>query len=274
MSNYDGSNEQYIGIFGGTSANISPNGEWLAWNDDTSDGWQMKLTDCHLTKIITIGGGMDLDFIPEFSPDSKTLYFMRPDPNSEPPVLNAANPTELVAYNLETGELKYITSLYLVNGDVRYFTVNPVTGEVAFISRIVTELPGGSTSQKVTLSIYNPDSGTTQDFSTLPVAAYNNMDYAPDGNDIIFSGNIGKVRGIYRIELTGGSQPILLFTDPSPETVAPLYPHYYADGTRIVWGGQENGTTSSNLWTIDSNGKDMQQLTNVPQTIFLQGVLY
>jgi len=266
VCNYDGSDQQYIGIAAERGTNISPDGEWFAWPDGTPAGWEMKIVRCDLTDLAVLPFDIDQDDIPEFSPDSETLYFMRPHPNSEPfTTTSPGRPQELVSYDIATGELKYLTSVYQNNEYVTSFAVNPVTGEIAFYRA------NPDTGESI-ITILNPDDGTTQDFTTIPTRP-RSMDFAPDGGDIIFAGNTGMGQGIYRLELTSGSQPLLLFPNPTPGFTPPRQPHYYDNGNRIVYHGSDGMTNSGNLWTIDANGNDRQLLLSFGQPVFLLDVL-
>ncbi len=281
VCNYDGSGEEYIGIFGKLSVDISPDGEWLAWNpyeveNNPPVGYSMYIQRCDGTDRVRIPGDYvpfeeySEDYIPHFSHDSKTLYFLRPHPDSEPATINSQGPFELVAYELETGKRRFLTSLYLQKESVKDFTVSPVTGEIAFIRQTYDN---DATEYVTTLAILQPETGFTQDLTTLPSAS-TGMDWSSDGEDIIYAASTSEQRGIFRIHLTSGSQPHLLFAHNNPNTTIPSYPHYYADDKRIVMQGQLNGTNRSNLWTIDANGNDLQQLTDSPQNIFMQSVLH
>lgn len=272
--NFDGSGRKSIGVSGGLSAAVSPDGEWIAWNDDSSTGWDMHVQRCDGSDKIKIPGGTSEDFFPVFSPDSKTLYFLRPEPSQEKP-LNAVRPLDIAAYDLETRQFRFLTTIYSLDERVGNFTVSPVTGEIAFFRQSYENLQGGGYRVTTRLSFLQPEGGLIRDFTTLPSSQYDfGLDWSPDGKDIIFSSEIDGVRGIYRINITDGSKPVLVFGDPSPESLPPYYPHYYAGGARIVWGGQENGQNNINLWSIDANGADMQQVTNLSGTEFLQGVLH
>ncbi len=285
VRNYDGTNEQSFSTrVGAYTMNISPNGEWIAWTAYDSDfdnpplGFNLYLRKCDETDAFIIPGDFGgigdenaNDSSPEFSPDSKTLYFMRPDAASErlTPSSGGSNPKEIVAYDMETGEQRFLTSLHKENAGVTAFTVNPVTGVIAFYRNYYAKDAGGINRRtEVRLSFLNPETGSIQDFTTLPTGGYRDIDYAPDGGDIIFSGNTGEGQGIYRLNLTDGSMPLMLLPKPDPNLVGPSVPHYYENGNRIVY------QYLSKLWTMDANGNDIQLLFDVPQIIFMQGVLY
>ena len=261
--NFDGSGRQSIGVSGGTGIAISPDGEWIAVTDDslTTTGWDMYVQRCDGTERRIIPDGTGEDSIAKFSPDSKTLYFMRPEP-STPRVQGKFRPSDIAAYDLASGRLRFVTKIGPSDEYVGDFTVSPVTGEIAFFRE---NLSTGSTK----LSLVQPESGLIRDFTTLSQGGgyTRGLDWSPDGGDIIFAVRAGE-QGIYRIKLTDGSQPLLLF-----RTLA-NHAHYYAGGSRIVWGGQENGQNDINLWSIDANGNDMRQLTDIGGTEFMQGVLH
>lgn len=274
--NYDGSERQNIGVSGGTTAAISPDGEWIAWNDDSKDGWDMYVQRCDGSEKTKILGGTSEDFFPQFSPDSKTLYFLRPEPSQEKSI-NAQRPQDIAAYDLATGQLRFLTTLYQLDERVSNFTVSPVTGEIAFYRNSYEDLPSGGYRVTIKLSFLQPESGLIRDFTKLPQARYDyGLDWSPDGGDIIFSSRIDGEQGIYRIKLTDGSQPLLVFRHLRENSVPPYYPHYYAGGSRIVWMGQsqENGQNNVILWSVDANGNDLQQITDSPFAESMQGVLH
>lgn len=270
ICNYDGTGLQSLGVHGGTTAAVSPDGEWIAWNKSSTDGWDMWLQRCDGSEKFMIPGGTSEDFGPLFSPDSKTLYFLRPEPSQEKP-FNAQRPPDIVAYDIESKQLRFLTTLYKLEESVGYFTVSPVTGEIAFFRQSYEDLPDGGYRVTTKLSFVKPDGGPVRDFTTLPQGIYDaGMDWSPDGKDIILSSINSREKRIYRISLTDGSKPILLYrghTDPA-------YPHYYAGGSRIVFGGQEDGSNNLNLWSVDFNGKDLQQITDMSGPEFMQGVLH
>lgn len=263
--NFDGTNEESLGIGGGTGVAISPDGEWIAQARDTQFGWQMNLFRCDgSTGLIPIPLTFEhLDNSPVFSLDSKTLYFTRAVPWEDEYV------TDIFSYDLETGELNNLTSL-AQNDETLLgsFTISPVTGDIAFQRYLLN-------TEEAKLAFLQPESGLITDFYTFPDGiATTSLDWSPDGGDIIFSAPLPAAIGIYRINLTSGSQPLLIFEDPSPNTVQPLGPTYYNGGDRIAWAGSENGQSGSSLWSIDANGNDMQLLLDANASLLvLFGVL-
>ncbi|WP_209330014.1 TolB family protein [Lunatimonas salinarum] len=270
VCNFDGSNPQYLGVRG-LSVAISPNGRWIAYNDydDGQTGYFMYLRNCETNETITIPGGDGDDYTPEFSHDSKILYFLRPNPSLEENFASG-RPTDLAAYNLETGEDYFVTTLYQSSEEVSRFTVSKVSNEIAFIRNSTVEDSGISPR----LSILNPASGLITDVYTLGFGPNSGIDWSPNGEDIIFSSaSTTNGRGIFRFNLIDGIGPKLIFSDLSPQSLPPLFPHYYANGTRIAWSGQENGQNNQNIWSIDANGNDLQQITSDSPNETVNGVL-
>lgn len=125
--NYDGTGEEYLGVSGTGFSTISPDGEWIAWTVDSVEGWDMHVQRCNGSERRKIEGGTSEDFTAKFSPDSKTLYFLRPEPSQEKPS-NAGRPLEIAAYDMETEALRFLTKVHETEERVRDFTVNPLTG--------------------------------------------------------------------------------------------------------------------------------------------------
>ena len=263
--NFDGTNEESLGIGGGSGVAISPNGEWIAQARDTQLGWQMNLFRCDgSTGLIAIPLTFEhLDNSPVFSLDSKTLYFTRAVPWEDDYLI------EIFSYEIETGALNQITSLAQQDETVLGgFTISPVTGDISFQRYLIN-------TEQAKLAFLQPESGLITDFYTFPDGiSTSSLDWSPDGGDIIFSAPLPSATGIYRVNVTSGSQPLLVFEDPSPNTVLPLGPTYYNGGDRIAWAGSENGQSASSLWSIDANGEDMQLLLDANASLLvLFGVL-
>lgn len=278
VCNFDGTGQQSIPTSSGISVAISPDGEWLAYNPYVfqEDRYNMTVARCDGSDEVEIPyqfvDGNDSDYIPHFSPDSKTVYFMRPNPNQDFPT-NSGGLSDIYAYNVETGTGHFVTSLWQLGESVGYFTVSPVTGDIAILRQSYEYFPDGSYTVTTKLSIVQPETGLTTDFTTLPSGRYDyGMDWSPDGGDIIFSAATEIGRGIFRINLTDGSQPLLVLEDPDPNTLPFNYCYYYDNGNRIVFGFN-SGNNNFNMHSTDANGNDFQLIVDIPGLVFLQGVL-
>ncbi|MBO3115382.1 hypothetical protein J4050_01405 [Winogradskyella sp. DF17] len=286
VCNFDGTGDEYLNVSGGSSIGISPDGEWIAWNpyEDASDppvGFNMHLRNCLTGEIIRLPSdivGLEYsayDIFPEFSRDSKTLYFIRENPG-QPVVPNAGGFSDLAAYDIESGQVSYLTSLYQSEESVENFTISPVTGDIAFIIESYEDLPDGSYIINTKLSVMQPETGLITNTINLPPGRYNDgMDWSPDGNDIILGASTNDLgRGIFRINLTSGSQPLLVLPDTDPNNATNYaYCYYYAAGSRIVFGDY-NDNNELKLYSVDFNGNDLHQIgEELSGALFLQGVL-
>jgi len=279
VMNVDGTGQEYLGISGDGFSTVSPDGEWYAWtiydwDFEGTGGWDMYVQRCDGSERRKIDGGTGEDFTAKFSPDSKTLYFLRPEPSQERPK-NGGRLQDLAAYEVETGDLRFLTTFYQDGAQVKDFTVNPLTGEIAFFHQKSESPPeGGTRTLYNRLSFIQPASGLityTTDELTFP---YNGMDWSPDGRDIIFAGSNEEMgRGLYRIEVTDGAKALLLypFTDPNSVQASPYF--YYAGGSRIVFRGTD-GPNVRTLWSIDRNGNDLQKIPETDRVGFFMGVLH
>jgi hypothetical protein len=278
VCNFDGTGQQPLAFSGGLSVAISPDGEWLASNPYVfqEDRYNMTVARCDGSDEVEIPyqfvDGNDSDYIPHFSPDSKTVYFMRPNPNQDFPT-NSGGFSDIYAYDVETGEGRFVTSLWELGESVGYFSVSPVTGDIAILRQSYEFFPDGSYNVTHKLSIVQPQTGLITDFTTLPSGRYDyGMDYHPNGGDIIFCATTAIGRGIFRINLTDGSQPLLVLEDPDPNTLPYNYCYYYDNGERIVFGFN-SGNNNFNMYSTDANGNDFQLIVDIPGLVFLQGVL-
>ena len=276
VCNFGGTGQELLGYDGGLSVAISPDGEWLASNPYIFDidRYSMYVARCDGSDELEIPfqsteGG---DYMPHFSPDSKTLYFMRSNPAQDFPV-NSNGLSDIYAYNIETGEGHFVTSLYQLGESVGDFTVSPVTGDIAILRQSYEFFPGGSYSVTHRLSIVQPETGLMTDFTTLPSGRYDyGIDWSPDGGDIIYCAISEIGRGIFRIKLTDGSQPLMVLEYTDPDTLPYDYCYYYDGGSRIVFGFN-SGNNNLNLYSVDANGNDFQLIVDIPGIIIPQGVL-
>lgn len=85
--NQDGTNPRPMGITAFGGGNISPDGEWFAYAISDVYYDEMHVVRCDGRDRYKIPGGVGLDGRPEFSPDSKTLYFTRKNPDGTGPDL-------------------------------------------------------------------------------------------------------------------------------------------------------------------------------------------
>jgi len=283
VANADGSNEDVLFNADATSMNISPNGQWFAWNEYTDiegslPNFSMHIQDCERNlEEIQIPGGLVGDDSPEFSEDSKFLYFLRVNPAQDPLNVNPSSRyQDIASYNIETGEVLFLTSYYLQQGRVIAFTVNRNTGEIALIlNNNYRNTASGGLIWDSYLVFLNPETGNLETSISLPPTntAANGLDWSPDGQELIFSlATADSGLGLYSFDVQEGSQLVKVLD----WFQAPLYPHFNSDGSRIFWGGKlqsEQDQNKINILSVNRNGEDLQKVTDYNDILFFQGVL-
>lgn len=254
---------------------VSPDGNWLTGLQGAPEGRShVFIQRCDGSGRRLLTNGEHYEESPTFSPDGQSIYFRRrsADENVLYPGEGRVSYYEFAVVDVATGESRVLTNLNAnAEGAQGNFAISP-DGETIVFHHFT------ATRQQ---SAYNP---VVYDFKivTMPAGGgplhtlvdlgrghgLNGIDWSPDGSDIIYSWKAASETevpgegGIYRIHPTAGGGPQLIFPDPSPDSLAPQHPTYYAGGTRIAWSGQEYGQTTMEVWSIDANGADVRQLTD------------
>jgi Tol biopolymer transport system component len=97
--------------------------------------------------------------------------------------------------------------------------------------------------------------------SSYPGDQYASPDFSPDGRKVTYAGSVAghpDETAIYVVN-ADGSDPVQL-TDPA-ELNWPARPRFSPDGTRIALTN-EDASWNWNIWTIDADGSNAQQLTH------------
>lgn len=275
-SAFDGSDRE-LAITTADDATLSPDGQWFAYavfNYSGGFSSRVEVARCDGTARHTIPGGTGQDFIPQWSPDGGFVYFLRRNPDEDPldPGGDRPGALELAVYNLESEEARLITDLNADAQGANHFVVSPDGTEIAF--QHDTREFNGTYTYEYHIAVVPTGGGPVRILTDLGERDTNGIDWSPDGNTILFSWRGPPEtmnRGIYALNPVGGS-PLLVFADPSPESLPPQNPKYYANGTRIVWAGQEYDQDNIELWSIDANGGDVQQLSDSPSAELITDV--
>ncbi len=82
--------------------------------------------------------------------------------------------------------------------------------------------------------------------------------YSPNGKEVLFYSFRDESRDIWVLPAAGG-QPRQI----SYQAADAQYPTWSPDGTRIVFGSNQDGN-AENIWTMSVEGGDARQLTNDP----------
>jgi Tol biopolymer transport system component/DNA-binding winged helix-turn-helix (wHTH) protein len=227
----------------GNTLSYAPDGKLLAAPDKTSQQQAFSIVSVSIetgekTKLTMPPAGSVGDFFPAFSPDQKTLAFVRS-------ISIAA--ADIYLLPLAGGEPRRLT---FENTSIRGLSWTSDGKEIVFASR-----RGGSTYNLWKISI----SDTTLDRLTA-----NERDvYSPTishlGNHLSYTQSMMDAN-IWRIGLQGAkgqeSAPQKLIASTQEDNG----PQYSPDGRRIVFASRRSG--SYEIWVCDSDGANPRQMTN------------
>ncbi len=254
---------------------ISPDGNWLTGVQSADEGRsRIFIQRCDRSGYRTLTNGEHYEESPKFAPDGRSIYFRRrtADENVLYPGEGLPGFPEVAVVDVATGVSSVLTSFNAAAEGVHGGLAIAPDGETLAFVRFKAAQGGSAYARFVydfDLVTMPAGGGPLQSLTSLgDHAPTNGIDWSPDGGDIIFSWEAdnqsepARTGGIYRIHPTAGGGPQLIFTDPSPQSLAPMNTTYYAGGTRIAWSGQEYGDSTAEVWSIDANGADVQRLTD------------
>jgi Tol biopolymer transport system component/DNA-binding winged helix-turn-helix (wHTH) protein len=228
----------------GNTLSYSPDGKLLAVPDKNSQQQPFSIFSISIetgekTKLTSPSAGSLGDFFPAFSPDQKTLAFVRS--------VSIAT-ADIYLLSLAGGDP---TRLTFNNSSIRGLSWTSDSKELVFASR-----RGGSTYNlwKVSTSDGTPERLTTSDrdvYSPTISLQGNRLSYTQSMMD----GNI------WRIGLLPSkgqeNQPLKLISSTQEDSG----PQYSPDGKRIVFASRRSG--SFEIWVCESDGSNPRQLTTI-----------
>jgi Tol biopolymer transport system component/DNA-binding winged helix-turn-helix (wHTH) protein len=228
----------------GNTLSYSPDGKLLAVPDKSSQQQPFSIFSISIetgekTKLTSPSAGSLGDFFPAFSPDQKTLAFVRS--------VSIAT-ADIYILSFAGGEP---TRLTFNNSSIRGLSWTSDGKELVFASR-----RGGSTYNlwKVSTSDGTPERLTTSDrdvYSPTISLQGNRLSYTQSMMD----GNI------WRIGLLPSkgqeNQPLKLISSTQEDSG----PQYSPDGKRIVFASRRSG--SFEIWVCESDGSNPRQLTSI-----------
>jgi Tol biopolymer transport system component/DNA-binding winged helix-turn-helix (wHTH) protein len=228
----------------GNTLSYSPDGKLLAAPDKSSQQepfsiYSISIETGEKTKLTSPSAGSVGDFFPAFSPDQKTLAFVRS-------VSIAA--ADIYLLSLTGGEP---TRLTFDNTSIRGLSWTSDGKEIVFASR-----RAGSTYDlwKISTQASQPERLTTADRDV----------YSPTisrlGNQLAYTQSMMD-GNIWRIGLHGSkvqeAPPLKLISSTQEDNG----PQYSSDGKRIVFASRRSGTFE--IWVCDSDGSNPRPLTNI-----------
>ncbi len=228
----------------GNTLSYSPDGKLLAAPDKNSQQQPFSIVSISTetgekTKLTAPAAGSVGDFFPAFSPDQKTLAFVRS--------VSIAT-ADIYLLSLAGGEPARLT---FDNTSIRGLSWNSDGKEIVFASR-----RGGS--------IYNLWKVSTAGGQPERLTAGDRDVYSPTisrrGNRLSYTQSMMD-GNIWRIGLHGSkgqeSPPVKLISSTQEDSG----PQYSPDGKRIVFASRRSG--SFEIWVCDAEGSNPRQLTNI-----------
>lgn len=254
-------------------SDVSRDGNWFTGLVYVGDGLtKIFIRRCDGTEYRALTSGEHYEEVPKFAPDGRSIYFLRrADENVLYPDDGLAGFMEVGVVDVATGVSRILNNLNADAEGAFQLAVSPDGEKVAFAHYKVSK-GGFGVTYVYDYELVTMPAGGGPLHSLAPLGDYaplHGIDWSPDGRDIIFSWaganqtEPAGESGIYRISATAGGAPQLILPDPSPDTLPPFNPTYYAGGTRIAWsGGREYGDTNTQVWSFDANGGDVKRLTD------------
>ena len=227
----------------GNTLSYSPDGKLLAAPDKNSQQQPFSIVSISIetgekTRLTSPPTGSVGDFFPAFSPDQKTLAFVRS--------LSIAA-ADIYLLPLHGGEPKRLTT---DNTSIRGLSWTSDGEEIVFASR-----RDGSTYNlwKISTTDATPERLTTseRDVYSPAISVRGNLAYTQsmvDGN-------------IWRMGLRGSKGPENAPLTLCPSTQEDNGPQYSPDGKKTVFASRRSG--SFEIWLCDSDGSSARQLTNI-----------
>jgi Tol biopolymer transport system component/DNA-binding winged helix-turn-helix (wHTH) protein len=228
----------------GNTLSYSPDGKFVVVPDKNAQQeafgiFSISIETSEKMKLTSPPAGSVGDFFPVFSPDQKTLAFVRS------PSIAAA---DIYLLPVNGGEPKRLT---FDNTSIRGLTWTSDGSEIVFASR-----RGGSTYNlwRISATAGPPERLTTGERDV----------YSPtisrQGNRLAYTKSLMD-GNIWRISLHSSKaqheSPVKLIASTEEDNG----PQYSPDGKRIVFASRRSG--SFEIWVCDSDGSDPRQLTNI-----------
>lgn len=260
-------------LVNGLVFSVSRDGNWVTGIVRYRSGLsQVFMQRCDGAGLRFLTSGEYYDETPRFAPDGRSVYFRRlsADENVLFPGEGLSGYYEFWVVDVATGDSRQLTNLNASAGGSWEYAISPDGETIVFEHSTASKGEHSSAKFVYEFQLVTMSAGGGPLHSLTYLGDYiplEGIDWSPDGKDIIFSWRAAsqadstRESGIYRIHPTAGGGPQLIFADPSEHNAPPSRPTYYAGGTRIAWSGQEYGQTTIEVWSIDANGGNVQQLT-------------
>ncbi len=245
-----GTERRVATLFSGNySISFSPDGQHIAVVD-TADSMPDKQFAIYLVNIqsgerrrVTAPAEFDGESTPRFSPDGKSLAFIRSARNNYVPNVGQH---DLFVVSIEPNggaeEPRQLTS----DGVIIHSLAWSADGEYIYF------VPYRPRAQTFIRRI--PAAGGEQEIVSLNGNEITNIAISPNGKTLAFAEEPGKF-SIVRVSPNGQPAKTLI-----KSTTSEIAPQFSPDGSKIVFQSDRTGTLQ--IWTADANGGNLQQITN------------
>ncbi len=228
----------------GNTLSYSPDGRFLAAPDKHSQEepfsiYLISVETGEKTRLTSPPAGSVGDFFPAFSPDQKTLAFVRS---------GSLASTDIYLLPLTGGEPRRLT---FDNSSIRGLAWTSSGREIVFASR-----RGSSTYNLWKVSITG---GAAEQLTVSERDVFSPV-VSRTGNRLAYTQSLFD-RNIWRISLNGpaaGGEPPLKIASSTQDEDSP---DYSPDGRRIVFASRRSGNFE--IWLCNSDGSRPRQLTNI-----------
>jgi TolB protein len=234
---------------GPSAVTWSPDGQELIYAMQGSL-WRQRLG---TTEAQELTSGPSYDYQPDWSPDGRLVVYSSYDGEA----------IELRVLDLETGESRALLSNGAVNVEPRW---SPDGTRLAFVStvhegrwHVFTARAAGQGLDSLTRITEDHHSGLPRYYYSV-YDHYLSPTWSPDGRELIFVSNRGRVYGtggIWRRDVQTGAAARELHYE---ETTWKARPDWARDGRRVVYSGY-HGRQWHQLWLLSADGGDPIQLT-------------
>ena len=248
--------------------------EIYTMNADGSDVMQLTNNDIPDSDPNWSPDGLQIVFVSFTSPTTRELRIMDADGGNNRSFLPSSTDNFQPEWSLDSSRIAFIS---FQSGSPNIFTVHPDGSNLTqitfgqgniegsnfhqptwspdgqYLAYLMGELGGSVPGSHDSFGLYTIDMNTLSS-TTLPVGpSYNNVNWSPDGQTIIFAG-ISLIEAVQAVNSDGTNYRTI-----SDSFVSQNNPAWSPDGQQIVFE-----ISSSDIGIMDANGQNVANLTNTP----------